>query len=189
MIEFFIPILEHFYPLFIQFASQMGLILPRWVSLCPEYHHQPLFFTQLSQTPFYVLTQNTPNPTPKHPFPWKWAKWTTVLAKWTPTGQNVWKVGKTFLEVGNFFIHFYLICSSHQSSISFLWTLWISETWRLSWNGSQCIIVVQYSSQHIMRMTGSIWCWEHWSAKSNSRFIGTFSCCTVLPHLQLSPRV
>ena len=31
---------------------------------------QPLFFTQLSQHPFlgYVHTQNTPKPTPKHPF-------------------------------------------------------------------------------------------------------------------------
>ena len=31
---------------------------------------------------------------------WKWAKWTTVWANWTPTGQNVWKVSKTFREVG-----------------------------------------------------------------------------------------
>ena len=46
--NFFYPILEHFAakfcPLFVQIA-QMGLILPRWVSFCPEYHPQPLFFS------------------------------------------------------------------------------------------------------------------------------------------------
>ena len=31
---------------------------------------------------------------------WKWAKQTTVWAILTPTGQSVWKVGKSILEVG-----------------------------------------------------------------------------------------
>ena len=46
---------------------------------------------------------------------WKWAKWTTVWAIWTPTGQNVWKVGKTFLEVGK--KKLYMRCSDagHQT--------------------------------------------------------------------------
>ena len=30
---------------------------------------------------------------------WKWAKWTTIWAVWTTSGQNVRKVGKTFLDV------------------------------------------------------------------------------------------
>ena len=41
-------------------------IYPDGVSLCPEYHLQPLFFTQQSKTPFW----DTTNPTPKHPFSW-----------------------------------------------------------------------------------------------------------------------
>ena len=53
MIELFFLILELFFPLLEQIA-QMGLILPRWPwdLILPEYHHQPLFFTQRSQTPF-----------------------------------------------------------------------------------------------------------------------------------------
>ena len=38
----------------------------------------------------------------------KWAKWTTVWAFWTPLGQNVLKVGKTFLEVSKRNLFMYL---------------------------------------------------------------------------------
>ena len=72
----FLPNLEYFCPLFIQIA-QMSLILPRWGLTFPEYHHQPLLFIQLSQTPFgdlYVLKtppkppQNTQFLGPLHGF-------------------------------------------------------------------------------------------------------------------------
>ena len=50
-----------------------------------------------------------PQPHPRTPlflaWYWKWAKWTTFLAKWTPSDQNVWKVGKMFIEVGKKIIH------------------------------------------------------------------------------------
>ena len=103
-LNFFSPILAHF--------AHFSFQSPRWVSfcpdgvsLCPEHHHQPLFFTQQSQTPFGDTNKHkSPQPHPKIPlflaWTWKWAKWTTFWAKWTPTGQNVWKTGKTFLEVG-----------------------------------------------------------------------------------------
>ena len=74
--------LQHFSSLFVQIA-QMGLILSRWgVSLCPEYHSKPLFFTQQSRG--YVRTQNTPNPSQNTPFP----------------GLNL-KVGKLNYHLGN----------------------------------------------------------------------------------------
>ena len=107
--------------------------LPRWVSFfpdgvsfCPEYHPQPLFFTQPSHTPLWDMYGHK---TPTSPliiplflaWIWKLAKWTTVWATWTRTEQNVWKVGKTFLEVGkkNFFIvqqPHTLDCDSRASS-------------------------------------------------------------------------
>ena len=82
----------------------MGLVLLRWVSFCPEYHPQPLILVS-SHTPFlgYVRTQNTHNPTPKHPFSWPelesgqnellsgqpgpqlgkmFEKWTKLFQKW-----------------------------------------------------------------------------------------------------------
>ena len=101
------PILEHF--------CHISYKSPRWVSFCadgisfcPEHHLQPLFFTQLSHTPFRdMYVPKTPQRAQVHPktppfltWTWKWAKWTTFWAICTPTGQNVWKVGKTFLEVG-----------------------------------------------------------------------------------------
>ena len=49
----------------------------------------------------------TPQPLTRTPvflaWTWKFAKWTTVWASWAPTGQNVWKVDKHFLEVGKLF--------------------------------------------------------------------------------------
>ena len=100
MIGFFLYNSRALLPTFVSFC-------PDVVSICREYHHQPLFFTQLSQTPFWVCTYTKhPQPHSKNPNPlflawsWKRAKWTTVWAKWTLSGQNVWKVGKKFLEVG-----------------------------------------------------------------------------------------
>ena len=46
MIEFDPPISGHF-----SHIAQMGLICPDGVSFCPDYHPQPLFFTQPSHTP------------------------------------------------------------------------------------------------------------------------------------------
>ena len=70
MVEFFFPILEHFCPLFVQIA-QMGLILPRWGLILPRNPPPtPVLYSAVTK-PFrgYVQTQNTPSPTPKHPFP------------------------------------------------------------------------------------------------------------------------
>ena len=92
--------------------------LPRWVSICPygvsfcpQYHPQPLFFTQ-SLWGICTYTKH-PKAHPKTPlflaWTWKWAKWTTVWAIWIPTGQNVWTVGKTFVEVGKTNLFIWLI--------------------------------------------------------------------------------
>ena len=104
-LNFFPPILEHFCPLFQQIA-QVGLILPRWgLILLRVPLPTPILYSAVTN-PFqgYIRTQNTPNPTPKHPFscPDFESGQNELLSeqKWTPTGQNIWKVGKTFLEVG-----------------------------------------------------------------------------------------
>ena len=68
-LNFFCPILEHFCPLFVQIA-QMGLILPRWGLILPRIPPpMPVLYSAVTN-PFlgYVLTRNTPSPTPKHPF-------------------------------------------------------------------------------------------------------------------------
>ena len=74
MIEFFCQL----YSTFVHFLYK----LPRQVSFCqdkvsfwPEYHLQPLFFTQQSQTPFWdmYINETPPTPTqmvPKHPISW-----------------------------------------------------------------------------------------------------------------------
>ena len=78
----------------------------------PEFHLQPLFFTQPSHAPFwdiYIHKKKT-KPTPKHPFSWpgleSWAKRTTIWAKWDPNWAICLKSGQNFLEVGkkNLFI-------------------------------------------------------------------------------------
>ena len=123
MIEFFPPILEHFCPLLLQIA-QMGLSLPRWGLILPRNHPQPLFFNQRSHNfiGWYVRTQNTPNPHSKTPlflvWTWKWANWATICANWTPTGQYVLKVEKTFLEVGQKILHLQnLLTSQHGKDL------------------------------------------------------------------------
>ena len=99
-LNFVLPILEHFCPLFVQIAETHSFC-PDGVSFCPDYHHQPLIFTQQPQTPFrdmyFKFTQNTPNPTPKHHFPSLNSKVSEMNYR-LGNGQNVWKVGKTFLE-------------------------------------------------------------------------------------------
>ena len=93
------PILEHFCIL-VSFCP-LPTQCPDGVSICPAYHPQPLFITQPSHTS-YVHTQNTPTPSQNTPFPGlnlKLGKMTYHLSTWTPTGQYVWKMDKTFLEV------------------------------------------------------------------------------------------
>ena len=100
-LNFFFPILQRFCPLapFVQIA-QMDLIFPGWGLILPRI--LPLFFTQA----FLGICRYLKHPQPHSKTPpflswtWKWAKQTTVWAKWTPTGQNVWKVGNSCLEVG-----------------------------------------------------------------------------------------
>ena len=104
--NFLSPILDHFCPLFVQIA-QMGLILR--VSFCPEYHHQPLFFAQPSQTSFrlcsavtnffqeYVCTQTTPNPIQNTHFPGlnlKMGKMNYHLGKKDPSWAKCLKSGQ-----------------------------------------------------------------------------------------------
>ena len=64
-------VLEHFCPLFIQIA-QMVLILPRWGLILPRIPPPtPVLYSAVTHSfQLYVLTRNTPNPTPKHPFSW-----------------------------------------------------------------------------------------------------------------------
>ena len=91
----------------------MGLNLPRWVSVCPECHPQPLFFTQPSHSLLGIYTYTKhPNPTPNTPFPLKVGKMNLISYRQneTPTGQYVWKVDKTFLEVGKKSLFIYLNC-------------------------------------------------------------------------------
>ena len=72
------------------------------------------FAQNTTHSPCSLLSSHTPlsgiytctkysQPHPNTPlflaWTWKWAKWTAVWATWTPTGQNVWKVDKTFLKV------------------------------------------------------------------------------------------
>ena len=94
MIEFPPPILEHFCPLFVQIA-QMGLILPRWALILARIPPPPLVLYSAVTNTFrgYVSTQNTPKPTPKHPFSWPELE----------SGQNELPSGQTGPQVGKFF--------------------------------------------------------------------------------------
>ena len=113
MIDFFLPNSRALLPTFStncpdgsQFA-QMGLSLPRMPPPTPVLYSA---FT----LPFwgYIRTQNTPNPTPNTPFPLKVGKMNLIPSRQneTPTGQYVWKVDKTFLEVGKKSLFIYLNC-------------------------------------------------------------------------------
>ena len=104
MIEFPPPIIEHFCPFFVQIA-QMGPNLSRWGLILPRIPRPtPVLYSGITY-PFrgLVRTQNTPKSIQNTPFSGlnlRWPKRTTVWAIWISSGQNVWKVGKTFLEVG-----------------------------------------------------------------------------------------
>ena len=70
MIEFFCPILEHFCPFQYNLPGLVSFCQDG-VSFCPEYHHEPLIYTQPSQTPFRdIYEQETlPAPPQNTPFP------------------------------------------------------------------------------------------------------------------------
>ena len=96
-LNFFCIISRAFLPTFLHNLPRWVFFCPDWVSFCPEYYLQPLFFTQPSHTLFEA---------PSHPFSWPELEsgqnelpTSTVWAIWTPTGQNVWKMGQTLLEV------------------------------------------------------------------------------------------
>ena len=101
MIEFFVPTLptfctncqdgSHFTQMgshFAQNTTSSPCSLPSrykpLLGICTNIKHPQLH----PKTPLFLA------------WTWKLANWTTVWANWTPSGQNVWKVDKTFLEVG-----------------------------------------------------------------------------------------
>ena len=61
-------------------------------------HPCSLFSNHTLLLGIYTYTEH-PQPHPKTPlilaWTWKWVKWNTIWAIWTPTGQNVWKVIKS----------------------------------------------------------------------------------------------
>ena len=86
------PILEHVchflckLPIWVSFC-------PDGVSFCPEYHLQPLFFTQPSHTMYLHKTlPRVPTPPQNTLFPGLYlivGKMNYCLGKWTLTGENV----------------------------------------------------------------------------------------------------
>ena len=118
------PILEHFCPLFTQIAH-MGLILPIWVSFCPEYHPQPLFFTQPSQSPFSNIYVHKTPPTPEQnpSFPglnMKVGKLNYSLHKLDPNWAKCLKSGQIFSRIGVIII---IYCQKPQCQ----GLLWLEE--------------------------------------------------------------
>ena len=120
--QFFFPNSRALLPMF----RTNCLESPRWVSFCPdgvslcsEHHHQPFLLS-----PHKPLSGICTHPKTSHflAWTWKWAKWTTVWAMWYPTEQNVWKVGKTFLEVWVKKIH---SCFDSYETVSCLVALWL----------------------------------------------------------------
>ena len=102
------------------------ICFPNSRALCPLFAQIAQMGFQFAQMGSYFAQNTTPNPGsllshrtpysgiytytrqpqihPKTPLFLAWTlkrvKWTTIWAIWTPTGQNVWKEVKTFLEVG-----------------------------------------------------------------------------------------
>ena len=107
-LNFVLPILEHFCPLFVQIAETHSFC-PDGVSFCPDYHHQPLIFTQQPQTPFrdmYVHKKNTPTPPQNTPFPdsnLKVGKMNYPLGKSDPNWAKCLKRGQKFKKWANLF--------------------------------------------------------------------------------------
>ena len=106
------PHLEHF--------CHLSYKLPIWVSFCPDgvsfcpkYHTQPLISPHTPVSGICTYTKH-PKAYPKIPlflfWTWKWANWRTVWASQTPKRQNVWKMGKPFREVGNFYYYSHYVC-------------------------------------------------------------------------------
>ena len=92
--------------------------MPRWVSFCPdgvsfcpEYHHQPLFFTQQSLNPFGDMYEHETPPAPPQntPFPGlilKVGKMNYCLGKMDPIWAKCLKSGQNFSRSGQKkFIH------------------------------------------------------------------------------------
>ena len=84
-----------------------SLILPRWSLILPRIPFPIRVLCSAVTHPFrgYVRTQNTPNPTPKHPFSWPEPEsGQNELPSWQPGPQLGKKIelenGQTFLEVG-----------------------------------------------------------------------------------------
>ena len=115
MIEYFCPILEPF--------AHFSYKLPGWisfchdgdhhgVSFCPQYHYQPLFFTQPSQNPFGDMYEHKTPPPQNTPFPGlilKVGKMNYCLGK---LGKMFEKWAKLFLKWAKRNIHLYgkLLC-------------------------------------------------------------------------------
>ena len=85
---------EHFCPLFVQIA-QMGLILSKWGLTLPRISPPTRVLYSVVTNSFrgYVHTQNTPNPTPKHPFSWPELE----------SGQNELQSGQNGPQLGKMF--------------------------------------------------------------------------------------
>ena len=68
MIEFLFSSFKALLPTFSYKLSRWVSFCPDGVSLCPKYHHQPLFFSQLSQNPLGICRYlKHPQPHPKTP--------------------------------------------------------------------------------------------------------------------------
>ena len=102
---------------------------------------------------------------------WNLAKWTKVWAVWTPSGQNVWKVGKTFLEVGNkkifiVFLYFWeirknwsLLCPSPQgSTMAIISAVHMCTCWQLLALNSVQVLQNSGSQMIVLRFT-TLWRW------------------------------
>ena len=136
--SFFAPMIVFFLPNSRGFFAHFLYKLPRWVSFRPdgvsfftEYHHQPLFFIQPSETPFWemYLHKTPPKPTPKHPFSWPELESgpNELLSGQNGPQLGKRKVGKTVLEVGKkkSFISppWRLLCCPHRHASRWLWWL------------------------------------------------------------------
>ena len=86
-------------------GPETGLILSRWSLILNATHTPPVLYSAVTH-PFweYVRTQNTPNPTPKHPFPLpELESGQNELPSGQPgpqLGKMFEKKDKTFREVG-----------------------------------------------------------------------------------------
>ena len=82
----------------------MGLILPRWGLIL---HRIPpltlVLYSAVTNLCWGCVCKTFPTSSQNIPFPGlnlEVGKMNYHLGNWTPTGQNVWKVDKTFQEVG-----------------------------------------------------------------------------------------